>query len=295
MHGEKTDRIRSEIPELARGIFREFRSKQLLVMASAISFRVISASIPAILFVVAALGALQLEQLWEDEAVPALRDAVSPAVFDVIDDAVTRVFERETTYWVTIGAVLALFGMASIVDAVTNTLNRIHEVEESRHWAERVLNTALIGAAVGLLLLAAVATVRLGPIGLRAIFGDGIAADILGFILPWLAAATLLMSVVTILARVAPDIERPIERVSKGAIITVSGWIGASVLFGLFLRYIAAYDSILGSLATIYIAVQYIALSAIVFVAGLVVDCLAVARNRQEMRSQPGASSRDPK
>ena len=233
-----------------------------------------------LLLVLALLGALQVEELWQEQAVPEIRDNVSQPVFEVINDAVTRVIERETGYWMTIGAVVAIFGVASIVDAVTKTLNRIHDVQDSRSWIERAANSGLIGVASAVMLLAAIAVVRLGPLAFNAVLGDGIGVEIFSFLVRWLIAAALLILVVILMVRVAPDIERPMRRVTMGAAITVSGWILTSLIFGLYLKYIAAYDSILGGLATIYIAIQYIALSAIVFIAGLVIDCVAVARKQ---------------
>lgn len=63
------------------------------------------------------------------------------------------------------------------------------------------------------------------------------------------------------------------------------GWVVTSIVFGLYLNYVAAYDSVFGQLATVYIGFQHVALSAIVYVAGLVVDALAI-------RSQPPPQSR---
>jgi membrane protein len=265
--------------ELAFALWGEFRDKHLLVQASAISFRVVVALIPTTLFVIAVLGALQLDELWYDEAAPEVRENVSLSVFMVIDDAVGRVLEAQNTYWITIGAVLAIGAMASIVDAVTRTLNRIHDVEDSRSLFERGANAIVIGALSGLALLAAIAVVRLGPFAFDAVLGDGFLVDLLSFVIRWGLAAGLLTLVVMLMVRVAPDMERPLRRVSVGAAITVAGWIAVSLVFGLYLEYIAVYDSIFGNLATVYIAVQYIALSAIIYIGGLVVDAVAVRKD----------------
>lgn len=261
---------------MVSSIVHEFRRHELLVQASAISFRVLVALIPATLFVIAVLGALQLDELWRQEAAPELRENVSGPVYAVIDDAVSRVLEGQTGYWITIGAVLAIGAMASVVDAVTRTLNRIHDAEETRSVVERAANAVAIGALTGLLLLAAIAAVRLGPFAFDAALGDGALVEVLSFVVRWALAAGLLTLVVMLMVRVAPDMERPLRRVSIGAAITVAGWLVTSLLFGLYLQYIAVYDSIFGHLATVYVGVQYVALSAIVYVAGLVVDAVAV-------------------
>jgi membrane protein len=268
--------VRIEFKELPSSVWVEFRDKHLLVQASAISFRVIVAAIPATLFVIAVLGALQLDELWYEEAVPELRQNVSGPMYAVVNDAVTRVLEAQNTYWVTIGALLTIGAMASIVDAVTRTLNRIHDVEDSRPLLERAANAVAIGALTGVLLLAAIAAVRLGPFAFDAVLGDGFLVDALSFLARWGLAAALLVAVVALMVRVAPDLERPLRRVSVGAAITVGGWIVVSLVFGFYLEYIAVYDSIFGNLATVYIALQYVALSAIIYVGGLVVDAVAV-------------------
>lgn len=268
--------LRARVRAGGERVVREFRGKHLLVQASAISFRVLVAIVPVSLFVIAVLGAIDLKELWRQEALPELRQNVSPHVVQILDDAVIRVMESENTYWITIGALVAVFSLASIVDAVTRTLNRIHDVEDERSLLERWLNAAAIGTLTGLLFVMALAAVRLGPL----LVGDGAPLEIVSFLVRWGIAAALLVAAVTLMIRVAPDMERPLRRVGIGALITVGGWIVTSIAFGLYLEYAAAYDSLFGQLATIYITLQYVALSAIVYVGGLVIDAVAVRDER---------------
>lgn len=256
-------------------IVREFRRHELLLHASAIAYRVLLVTIPALLFVTGLLGALQLEELWRDEAAPELRGSVSQPVFAVIDDAVSRVLEGGHVFWVTAGALLALAGMASVVDAVTRTLNRIHGRSESRPFRERALNAIAIGALAGALLLAAVAVVLAGQFGFDALLGDGFAARALSFVVRWAVAAALLTALVVVLVRVAPDQRRGLRRVSRGALVVVGLWVAMSLLFGFYLSAVADYGSIFGHLATVYIFIQYVALSAVAFVGGIVLDSIA--------------------
>ncbi len=259
----------------------EFRRKDLLVYASAIGFRAFVATIPMALFVIAVLGFLGLEEVWTDEVAPGLRENVSEAVFTVINDAVTRVLGSQNGYWLTIGAVAALVSMASIVEALTRTINRLHEVEDSRSIGDRATNSLAVGAAAGALVLGALAAVRLGPFAFEALLGDGAGVEVLSFVVRWGLAAGLLVVLLVATRRVAPDLEQPLPLLAGGSALIVAGWIGMSLLFGLYLRYLANYGSVFGNLATVYIAVQYIALSAIVYVAGLVADKLASETTRR--------------
>ena len=265
---------------LLSAVIVEFRAKELLMLSSAISFRIVLATIPTTLFVIALLGAFGFEELWRQDLAPEVRDNTSAAAFTVIDDAVTRVLEGQNLFWITIGAALALVAMGSVVDAVTRTLNRIHDAEETRPFVERAANAIAIGALAGLLMLAALATVRLGALAFRDVLGDRAVVEVLSFVVRWAIAAGLLVAAVILIVRVAPDLERPMERVTLGAVITVGGWVVASLLFGLYLTLVADYGSIFGQLATFYIAFQYVALAAIVFVAGLVIDAITARGGR---------------
>jgi membrane protein len=64
----------------------------------------------------------------------------------------------------------------------------------------------------------------------------------------------------------------------------VGVWVIASVLFGTYIRFIASYGSIYGSLATIVVLFLYVYISAIVFFAGAQVD--AIIRRRVEGNAQ---------
>ena len=84
--------------------------------------------------------------------------------------------------------------------------------------------------------------------------------------------------------RFAPDAHQSAGWVTFGTAIVVVAWIAVSILFGLYIRYVASYGSIFGNLATIVILFGYIYISSIVFFAGAQVD--AIIRRRVEGNAQ---------
>jgi membrane protein len=253
-------------------VVEEFRRGDLALRASGIAFRVLVATIPTTLFVIALLGFFGLEEVWTEQVAPGLRENVSEAVFTVIDSAVTRVLGNQNGYWLTVGALVALGSLASVAQALSRTLNRLYEVEDSRPLVDRVTNALGIGVAAAAIVLAALALVRLGPLAFDAVLGDSFAVEVLSFLVRWGGAAALLVGLLLLTRRVAPDLEEPLPLLAAGSAIIVAGWLMMSILFGLYLRYVASYDSVFGNLATVYVAVQYIALSATLYVVGLVVN-----------------------
>jgi len=55
-----------------------------------------------------------------------------------------------------------------------------------------------------------------------------------------------------------------------------------SALFGLYLTTFASYGSVFGSLATVFILIEYLFLVAVVFLGGIVIDSIADGRERHD-------------
>ena len=79
---------------LARAKLREYVDayveNDLLTYASAISFQILSAIVPFLLFGFGLLGFLHLEGVWSDDLAPRVKDSVSPAAFAFADEAIRR-------------------------------------------------------------------------------------------------------------------------------------------------------------------------------------------------------------
>jgi membrane protein len=65
--------------------------------------------------------------------------------------------------------------------------------------------------------------------------------------------------------------------VTFGAAVSVGGWIAMSLIFAWYVRDVADYTSLFGNLATLIVVLEYLYLSAIVFLTGVILD----ARTRQ--------------
>src|SRR5436190_21558836 len=67
--------------ELVRLVLDGFKRHDLLTYSSAISFQILTAIIPFLLFVLAVAGLLDLDDLWRDHLEPQIRANVSGPVF----------------------------------------------------------------------------------------------------------------------------------------------------------------------------------------------------------------------
>jgi membrane protein len=255
-----------------RALADAYVKHDLLTYASAISFQVLSAIVPFLLFAVGLLGFLSLEDIWREELAPDLKPSVSGAAFTVIDDIVEKALRAKQVFWVTAGFVIALWEISGAVRAVMGALNTIYRDETQRSWRRRMLVSFALGLAVGACFLAAFAVVVLSPL----LYGSpGPVLEVVLFVARWSVAAGLLLLSVAVLLHYSPERHQPLHWVTRGALLIIGGWVAMSLAFGFYLREIASYGSIFGSLATAVVLIAYLYASAVIFLGGVQVDALA--------------------
>jgi membrane protein len=264
--------------DAAREIVRCFKANDLLTYASAISFRIVFALIPGLLFALGLLGSIGLSEVWTSDVAPEVRKAVSQPLYEVIDRTVDQILGGRQVFWITIGAVIALWELSSAMRAIIGALNRIYGVDDERSWLQRVALSLGLGALVGCLLIAAALSVTVAP----ELVGNGPGATAAG----WAVALVLMLAVVGMIVRSAPAVRRPVHWVSFGALLVVVGWVASSLAYGWYVTSVADYGSVFGSLAAVMVSLGYIYLSSIVFLTGLQLDSL-IRREVEEGESSP--------
>jgi membrane protein len=271
---------RAEVISAIRELVQSFNARNLLTWASALSFQIVKAIVPFLLFSLALLGFLSLESVWADIAKQIKPDMSGPA-FQVVDSTAKKVLSTRQGFWLTAGFALAMWEMSGGIRSIMGGLAVIYDIKETRSWKERVRTSILLAIAVSALVILAIAVLWGGPL----LYGDvGQPLGALLFIARWIVAGLPLGLAVGLTVRYAPDSDQPIGWVSAGTAIVVTAWSATSILFGVYIQYVASYGSIFGNLATIVVLLIYIYLSSIVFFAGAQLD--AIIRRRVEGNPQ---------
>jgi membrane protein len=255
---------RLDVRDLVREVLHGYREADLLTYGSAIAFQVMFAIIPLALFGLGLLGFLGLDDVYRDKVAPDLQSSVSPDMFGVVDDTVRRVLGSKQLWWITVGAVVAVWEMSGAVRAVMQVFDRIYDSDRERGFRERYVTSILLAIGAGVLLLAAVAVAQ----GLPLIVDGPVSW------LRWPVAIVLMTIVVALFVRYAPAAHRPWQMVSLGAVIVIVAWTATSIVFGLYVTRIADYGSIFGNLATVIIVFEYLYLAACAFLTGALIDAI---------------------
>lgn len=270
--------------ETWRALLDGFKRNDLLTYASAISFQILTAIIPFLLFVLAAAGLLHLGSIWEDHLAPELEAQVSREVYIVISDAVDKVFDGNQLAWVTFGGALALWQVSGAVRAVMGAFDGIYGAQE-RDFMHRYAVSFALSIAVGACFIAAAICLLFAPF--FDISDLGPVWSIVAFVGRWTLGMACLALAVGLLVHIAPAVPQPLPWVSLGTAIVIVTWVVVSLAFYGYLTAIASYDSVFGSLASIIVLMGYLYLSTVVFLFGAQLDAIIRSNARGAQEEQP--------
>jgi membrane protein len=262
--------------ELWRALLDGFAEHDLLTYSSAISFQILTAVVPFVMFVLALAGLLHLNGAWRDHVAPEVRTHVSAAMFSLVSSAVNKAFSGRQLLWATGGGGLALWQVSGAVRAVMGAFERIYGARSKRRRITRYLiSFALAIATGGCFALAALCFVLAPFIGVSH---PGAAWRVFAFVTRWALGVGFLSLAVGTLLRIAPATHQPLPWVSLGTTIVTVWWVIVSVGFYFYLTGVAAYGSAFGSLASVIVAVAYLYISTTAFLFGAQLDAIIRAQ-----------------
>jgi membrane protein len=250
---------------VARDLGRAFGRHDLLTYAAAIAFQGFVALVPLSLLLLALLGVLGMDDVWRDSLAPAIQGRVSPSLFHALDRPAKRIVASHDPGLVAFATLLSLWYLMRAVRAVMEALNRIHDLEETRSWWRQALVALALAFMTGACLVGAALVLAAAP----RVGGPGAVVLSVG---RWIMAVVLLLVLVGVLVRVAPA-EHPEARwASVGSLFIVAAWLVASLLFRLWIEYVADLRSPTGTLTGLLVATSYLYVSAAVFLVGTQLD-----------------------
>jgi membrane protein len=259
----------TDFRKLAMDTAESFRKNGLAIFASAMAFRVVLALIPFLLFLLALIGFLDLEEVWKSDVAPEIKKNASDVAFKLIDDTVRQVLSEKKVWWLTLGLGLTLWELSAATRVAMAALDRVYGFQRRRGLLEMLPRSLALGAVMGLCVVAAIAIVRFGPLLTGEV--HGIVAAI-SFLVRWVLAAAFLGAGIALTVHYGTATRQPAPWVSLGTGLVMVSWVVTSIGFGLYATYVASYTSVFGHLASVFVLLLYLWLSANAFLVGIQVN-----------------------
>ena len=251
---------------------RHVLSDRLQVASAGISFFAVLSIAPLLVTALSVYGALHTpEQVIAQlsSAAGVLPDALEPVVADQLV-SITEASTHVLTVRGLTGLAVALWTATTAATYLVDALTLAYHEEETRGFLHRS-GLALAIVLGGALALGAV--IALGGILTRALAPAPDVLDVAGQVLVWPALAVLMIGVLDVLYRFAPDRKKARWRwISGGAVLTTVLWLLVSGAFFAYVQTLGDYESTYGSLAGVAISMFWVWATVFLVIVGAAIN-----------------------
>ena len=247
----------------------EFIEDELPTYASALAFQMFFSLFPFLLFLVALIGLLDMQPLFDwlrQQAELVLPQSTVELVNPIIDQ-----LQTQKAGLLSFGILVALWTASSAVRSTMDAMNKAYGVKEGRKPWKRIPLSLLYTLGIAAALLTAAALMVLGPQVMSWLAQQIGIEQIVVTLWNWLrlpVAVFLLMVVVAVVYFVAPDVDQRFRFITPGSVLAVVVWISASVGFAYYAQNFANYNATYGSIGAIIVFLLYLHISCAVLLFG---------------------------
>ncbi|HEV2073057.1 MAG TPA: YihY/virulence factor BrkB family protein [Thermomicrobiales bacterium] len=249
---------------------KDFIHDDMNTYAGALTFRILLAIFPFLIFMLTLLDVLGLTNFFNwllDQA----QKAFPSDLYSQFEMIVQQVRGGANGGLLSFGLILALWAASGGVRAAMNALNAAYDVEESRPIWKKYPLSIVYTVGLAALLIAAVALMLLGPQTMEWLAGQIGLGDVFVTIWAWLripAAILIMMLAVALVYYFFPNVDQPFQIVSPGSVVAVLTWVVATIGFSFYISNFANYNATYGSLAGVVVLLLYFFISSAVLLFG---------------------------
>lgn len=269
---------------MAKSAAHEADEDDCLGLAAQLAFYFLLALFPALLFVVAILGYLPVQNAMA-ELLTIVSTVAPPDLVDLLAGQLEATTDEGRAGLATLGLVGALWSSSAAMAAIIKAMNRTYGVAEWRPWwRRRILALALTGAAGLFIALALLLMLTGSDVAMSAArrLGMGDMAAPVWAIVRWPAIVGLVILALDVVYYVAPNRSQRWAWVTPGAVVATVGWVASSLSFKLYVTHFGSYNATYGAIGGVIVVLVWLYLSGLAILIGAEINSvLAGHRPRQ--------------
>lgn len=216
------------------------------------------ASVPAIMFIFT-LAALFGTEAALESFVRSIVSELPAQAGEILSKLVGEVKSASTPGFLSLSAILSIWGASSVIDSLSHGVNRAYRVKKRRPWWRKKGLALLLLFGNSAFLIAGSVVVLAGPrlalaLGLESLAGN------LRWPLIWLGMAVELCFLFYLLP--VPDHPRSGRGIVSGAVLGTLVWVLGTLLFRFYVRRLGGHTVVYGVLGGILVWMLWLYLSA---------------------------------
>jgi membrane protein len=256
---------------LLKRVYNEFNEDEVFTRSAALAFYFVSALVPMIFFLMAIMGLLAQGHDLQSGLLGYAARFMPPDAYTLLQKTLKEITNNSTGLKLAIGLVLALWSGSGGVSSIMDALNRCYHVTDSRpFWKQRLIAIALTIALSVLTISALLIILYGGDIAQFVGNHTGLSAPLVlaWRIVQWPVALFFVVMSFALLYFWGPDTEQDWAWITPGSLVGVILWIGASLIFRVYLHYFNSYSKTYGSLGAVIILLYWLFISGLALLAG---------------------------
>ncbi len=269
---------------------RAFLDDDMATYAAALSYHLLLALFPFIIFLLNLLGAVGLAAYF-DRLLNQARATLPPDAFQILEQVVGEIRNRPGQGLLSVSIVLALWAASAGMRSVTNALNRAYDVDETRPVWQRYPLSLLYTVGLAALVLLSGAARLAGPQVVERLTSRFGITSLVGTLWTWLrwpAVVALLLLVIALIYYLGHNVDQPFRYVTPGSVTAVIVWIIASAGFSAYIERFGDYGATYGSLGGMIVLLLYFFVSGAVLLFGAEINAVIHPAQRTRTGTLPG-------
>lgn len=257
--------------QLLKRVYHELLDDEVLTRSAALAYYFVSALFPMIFFLMAMLGLFAQSHDLQSSLLNYTARFMPEEAYGLVRKTLQELTNSSTGFKLAFGLVLALWSGAGGVVSIMDALNRCYHVKDNRpFWKQRLVALGLTVAIAALTIMALTIVLYGGDIAnfVGAHLGLSSVTVIAWRILQWPIALLFVVISFALLYFWGPDTEQKWQWITPGAVVGVAAWIGASLVFRVYLHYFNSYSKTYGSLGAVIVLLLWLYISGLAIMVG---------------------------
>lgn len=255
---------------LLKRTYNEIIADKVLGLAAQLAYYFFLALFPALLFLVAVLSFVPVENLM-DTIVNALARVAPSEVLTIVQRQILDIANNQNGGLLTLGMLGTIWSTSAGVLAIIDTLNQTYDIEEGRPWWKVRLTALGLTIALAIFIVAATVLVVAGPAladRVASSMGLGEAFAWTWKIAQWPVVFVLVATGIAMIYYYAPDADQDWVWITPGSIGATVLWVIISLGFRFYVTNFGSYNATYGAITGVVILMLWFYMSALAVLVG---------------------------
>ncbi|MBI4478385.1 MAG: YihY/virulence factor BrkB family protein [Acidobacteria bacterium] len=279
--------------EIVTRTIREIQEDNCLGLAAQLAFYFFLSLFPALLFLVALVGYLPVENVLA-QLLQTLGAIAPVEVLALLRTQLDEVARGSYGGLLTLGIVGAIWSSSAAMVAIIDALNHAYDIEERRPWWKRRIVAIALTVALALFIVTSLVLVLVGPdmaFLMAGWVGLGPAFSLFWAVVRWPLMIFLVVLGVDLVYHFAPNRRGGWVWITPGSLLATSLWMAGSFAFKFYVANLGNFNATYGAIGGVAVLLLWFYVSGLAILVGAELNGVieqTVRARRPATRSQAG-------